>query len=89
MTCRNCGRDARIRSRGLCRTCYEAPGVRDRFQGVTIFSVRGHGLQNVGHRMPQEPVAALPGSAEKMVELERRAAAGYCLFHPCDGRIPE
>jgi hypothetical protein len=33
-----------------------------------------------------QPTAALPGTEEKVAELERRAALGLELFHPEDAR---
>lgn len=92
--CRHCGRTLTIRSRGLCQTCFDRPGVKENYPHLpSRFSAY---LSNPGHRLTgltdstgaivddPEPTGAVPGTDEKIRVLARRASKGYSLFHPLD-----
>jgi hypothetical protein len=81
--CRHCGRPKVNRPRGLCWSCYYAPGVRDLYASTSPFGRRGAGQLN-RNVPPERPTAAWPGSPAKRVVLEERAAAGVGLWHPDD-----
>ncbi len=85
MTCRNCKKRKVARPRGLCWTCYYAPGVRDLYPSTSKFARRGVGLGNQC-KAPPHPCGAAPGSESRIRTLERRAEIGAELFHPCDAR---
>jgi hypothetical protein len=82
--CRHCHAACVNRPRGLCWSCYYAPGIRDLYPPTSKFARRGVGNGSKGRRLPATPTAAPPGSAEKLAVLEARAAAGEALFHPLD-----
>lgn len=79
--CRHCRRPKVNRPRGLCWSCYCRPGVRGLYPSASKFARRGV-PDGHGPRPRPEPTRALAGSAEKLAELERRAAAGQELFVP-------
>lgn len=86
MICRHCQRVKSNRPRGLCWSCYYAPGVREQFPSTSKFARRGISDFNGRAQLP-EPTAALPGSAEKVRVLEERARLGQALWHPHDARV--
>lgn len=78
--CRVCGRIG-TRPRGLCWSCYESQCKRDSVDRECKWGITaGHG------RLPAESTQALPGTEEKILVLEERAARGEALFHPLDAR---
>ena len=85
MNCRHCQRRRANRPRGLCWTCYHAPGVREQFPSTSKFTRRGVGHQCLGQEMPA-PTSALPGTEAKVAILEERARLGQCLWHPQDAQ---
>lgn len=90
LACRHCGRPKVNRPRGLCWTCFYAPGVRDKYPSESKF----HPLANAvveeeadfnGRIVePDEPTTALPGTEEKVRVMIQRAALRQGLFHPND-----
>jgi hypothetical protein len=60
--------------------------VRDLYPPTSKFARHGAGLGRKGTRPPAEPTMATPGSAEKVVVLEQRFAAGESLWHPDDAQ---
>lgn len=83
--CRHCGKFKNVRNRGLCWSCYYGtPEVRGLYESGHPSARRGHGSAD---REPAEPTTALPGSAEKITVLERRAANGERLWHPLDAGL--
>lgn len=86
--CRHCGRTLTIRSRGLCQTCFDRPGVKESYPHLpspfnAYMTRAGHRLTGSGADDPQ-PTSAVPGTDEKIRVLEYRASQGYSLFHPLD-----
>ncbi|MGE3809161.1 MAG: hypothetical protein AB7K24_31235 [Gemmataceae bacterium] len=84
MLCRHCGRVRSNRPRGLCWSCYYAPGVREMFPSTSKFARRG---VKDGFAAPAEPTSARPGSKEKVAVLAQRAGLGQQLWHPHDQPI--
>jgi len=84
MICRHCGRAKVNRPRGLCWSCYYAPGVRDRYPSTSKFARRGEGNFNGNPDLPPTPTDARPGSPEKIAILAERARMKQSLWHPDD-----
>ena len=84
MACRHCGRNRVNRPRGLCWSCYYAPGVRERYPSTSKFAKRGVGNGNGMAPLPSLPTGARPGSPEKVAVLEQRACQRQALWHPQD-----
>jgi hypothetical protein len=82
--CRHCNRTKVNRPRGLCWSCYYAPGVRDLYPSTSKFAKRGVPDFNGRAREPA-PATRSPGDVEV---LEARAVAGESLFHPDDEVLP-
>lgn len=86
MLCRHCQIRDGNRRRGLCCRCYYTPGVRQLYPQRGPFGVKGidwHGRQ----RPLPRPTTAMPGSAEKLDVLAKRAQNCEELHHeadPCD-----
>ncbi len=78
--CRVCGRIG-TRPRGLCWSCFEDEAIRR-----TVTPQCNRGITSGHGRLPAKPTQALPGSEEKILVLEERAARGEALFHPLDAR---
>ncbi len=87
MMCRNCQKSKSNRPRGLCWTCYYAPGVRELFPSTSKFARRGLGSFNGNAPLPDEPTDASPGSDAKIMILMKRAAKRQALFHPQDSIV--
>ena len=85
--CVYCGIRKCNRSRGLCWTCYYAPGVRDKVPSTSKYAHRGTGNFSGAAPLPPVPTTAPPGTAEKLLVLEQRAKASRQLFHPADARL--
>lgn len=88
--CRHCAKGRVSRPRGLCWSCYYAPGVR------SLYAASGHsmarrGVGNLtGNRpLPKCPTNALPGTAAKLKVMGERAARGERLWHPADVTIED
>ena len=84
MVCRNCHHAKPNRPRGLCWSCYYAPGVRDRFPSTSKFAQRGIGDFNGKSVLPPFPTGAMPGTVAKVAILEQRAHMRVALWHPQD-----
>jgi hypothetical protein len=84
MLCRHCGCKAANRPRGLCWTCYYRPGIRECYPPTSKYARRGVTDFNGPAALALRPTRALPGSAEKVAVLERRARFGQSLWHPHD-----
>lgn len=82
--CAHCKQMIVNRPRGLCWGCYYKPGVKDMYPSTSKYAHRGHGNYGGGKRGPRKPTKAPPGSAEKILVLERRARAALTLWHPND-----
>jgi len=84
MICRHCGRAKVNRPRGLCWSCYYAPGVREKYPSTSKFARRGEGNFNGNPDAPPTPTRATPGSDEKIAILAERARLKQSLWHPDD-----
>lgn len=84
MSCRNCGRTAVSRPRGLCWSCYYRPGIRDLYPSTSRFGHRGIADFFGQVEMDATPTKALPGTPEKVAVLEQRARLHQSLWHPQD-----
>ncbi len=84
MMCRHCNHSRSNRPRGLCWSCYYAPGVRERYPSTSKFGRRGIGNFFGKGKLPAEPTEALPGTPEKIAVLAERARRKESLFHPDD-----
>lgn len=78
LLCRHCNLKHPNRPMNLCWVCYYTPGVRGMYLSESKYARRGEGL--VEHEGPPQPLESLPGSLEKVLDLERRAQAGQTLF---------
>lgn len=87
MLCRHCQKVKSNRPRGLCWSCYYAPGVRERFPSTSKFARRGVGNFNRRSKLPPYPTDALPGTVQKVAALEERARLGVSLWHPLDATV--
>jgi hypothetical protein len=87
MLCRHCGVCSVSRPRGLCWSCYYAPGIRERYPAKYVLSATpdGHGRS----ALPETPTRAVPGSEEKIEVLGQRARRRLELWHPGDARVEE
>lgn len=85
--CCHCNKRRASRSRGLCWLCYEDPEIRNLYQPISKFGVRGVMDRNGCRPQPLKATNALPGSLEKIAELEQRAKRGESLWHPQDARL--
>jgi len=86
MLCRSCQRKKANRPRGLCWTCYYAPGLRELFPSTSKYARRGVGICRGEVPLPDAPTQALPGTEEKIQVLMERAARNQQLFHPLDAQ---
>jgi hypothetical protein len=84
MLCRHCHAAPVSRPRGLCWSCYYAPGVRDLYPSTSKYARRGLNDFNGRATLPQAATRALPGSPEKVTILEQRARHRQALWHPQD-----
>jgi len=82
--CRHCNKAKVNRPRGLCWSCYYAPGVRDLYPSTSKFARRGVGGGNFLIVPPPTSTPARPGSPEKVAILEERARMRVSLWHPAD-----
>lgn len=87
-TCRHCRRTRANRPKGLCWSCYHTPDVRALTPPVSKFGRRSDIPTVARGRLPEPAVGVMPGSAEKVVLMCRRAAAGLALFHPDEPSVP-
>lgn len=73
------------RPRGLCWSCYYAPGVRELYPSTSKYAKRG--VPNFyGKAKACRPTKHPPGSYGKYKTLKRRAANGQELFHKNDAK---
>ncbi|MBI3409230.1 MAG: hypothetical protein HY040_12860 [Planctomycetes bacterium] len=84
MICRHCHLKSATRPRGLCWTCYNTDGVREKHPSTSRYGRRGPGNFNGMGKLPPFPTSAAPGSPEKVAILEQRAELRQALFHPDD-----
>lgn len=84
--CRSCSLAAVNRPRGLCWSCYYAPGLRESFGPMSRCGRRGIGHGSTG--LPDAPTTAAPGTPEKLAVLEARVKAGNGVWHPADAMYP-
>jgi len=84
MLCRHCQKTKSNRPRGLCWSCYYAPGVRELYPSTSKFARRGVANFNGAAPEPEAPTEAPPGSEEKIRVLMERAANKEALWHPDD-----
>ncbi len=92
--CARCGEVRMIMARGLCRHCYEIPGVRQHYPLVRpprkkkrYAPALPKDAWNRPLFEPPSPTAARPGSLEKIAVMEWRVANGYRPFHPGDATV--
>lgn len=87
--CQHCNSMRANRPRGLCWTCYYAPGRRDLYPSTSKYGRRGvceedfHG----GLQSPPLPTDAVPGTEDKIRVLEQRAAMLCSLWHEDDATL--
>ena len=80
--CHECGGyAARLGGRGLCRVCYQDPLIRREYP---LGSYEGLSVQNREPPSPEAPTDTLPGSEERILVYQERAAAGRHIRHPED-----
>lgn len=84
--CRHCSRPCRtLKSRGLCWVCHADLTIRNQYplphKGCRK---EGDGDFCGGYDYPAQGTSALPGSDEKIAELERRVADKVRTDHPHD-----
>ncbi|MFO0966809.1 MAG: hypothetical protein U0793_14650 [Gemmataceae bacterium] len=82
--CRHCHEAVICRPRRLCWGCYYAREVRELYPPTSKYARRGPGVGVFLAPLPAFPTDALPGTPEKIAELERRALMRQALFHPGD-----
>ena len=74
--CRHCGWRKRMHRRGLCRVCFDEPGVKERYKTI---GPRGRRFKHPDTEdFPPRPLHATtlkPGSPEKVEKLRKRANA--------------
>jgi hypothetical protein len=85
--CKHCHQKRVNRPRGLCWSCYYAPGIKNLHPSTSKYGRRGEGRLNL-QRLPCEPTDAAPGSPEKLEILAERARRNESLWHPMDARYP-
>jgi hypothetical protein len=88
MVCRHCRAGIVSRPRGLCWSCFYAPGVRDQYPSISKYGRRGPGNFFGSAPLPPVPTKAPPGSPEKIALLSQRAQQRQELFHPDDAAGP-
>ncbi len=86
--CKHCGKSKVNRPRGLCWTCYYAPGVKDKHPSTSKYARRGEGNFTGNAPTPHLPTTAVPGSPEKQDVLAMRAKLKQALWHPMDAAYP-
>lgn len=85
--CRHCGRPRVNRPRGLCWSCYYAPGIRENYPVLpSPGNRRGVGNDMNFHAPLPAPTGARPGTAAKCEILGQRAINGENLWHPDDAK---
>lgn len=82
--CRHCCRKRANRPKGLCWTCYYAPGVKERYGHIAPCGRRSDVPDFCRAAPLPAPTLALPGSEEKIAVLADRARKGLALHHPRD-----
>lgn len=84
--CIHCHKRLITRPRQLCRGCYYSPGLRERYPPKIVNTdSRGSGIANKRTLpLPPEPTQTRPGSEERILVLQDRAAKGFQLWHPDD-----
>lgn len=84
--CRHCGRRPVNRPRGLCRSCYYSPGVRELHPMSKFSPTKYAGEKEIhGERpLPAEPIPPGTSKADREAILSKRASALETLWHPDD-----
>ncbi len=90
-TCQNCRRENAVMcGRGLCTRCHSNLEIRYRFQSAHPLGRRGARTDaNITLPLDANPTPFLPGSPEKEAVMSQRAAAGHCVNHPLDAKLPD
>lgn len=87
MMCRHCQHAVVSRPRGLCWSCYYAPGIREKYPSTSKFGRRGVANFYGRAARPSAPTDALPGSPEKIAVLMERARLKQELWHAEDATL--
>jgi len=85
--CLHCGRYHGNRLRGLCRTCYYSPGIKEGYATRKGYYPAHAILPMDGYRY--EPTACPSGSEDKIEVMRERSAYGLPLCHPQDAGYRE
>lgn len=90
MTCLHCHRVRFIEGRGLCRMCHHKPEVRCLYAKKTThtYGHRGLGDDDSPGPLPDEVTGERPGTEEKILAMQARAARSESLFHYGDNDQP-
>lgn len=81
--CRHCHYVKATRPRGLCWSCYQAPGIRQQHP-VSRKNQYISGDFSGRAPLPSAPTSAMPGTPEKVAVMRERAAKKQSLWHPLD-----
>ena len=87
MMCRHCRVTPKSRPRGLCWSCYYAPGVRELYPSTSKYGRRGMGIFRGKVAPATFPTDARPGSEEKIAILAERVRLKQALWHPHDATL--
>jgi hypothetical protein len=84
--CIHCKKYKETRPRHLCRKCHQEPSIRAQYPPVSAHGRRMARFTNeVGPRpLPRKGTSALPGSEQKILELQQRVALGLNPWSPLD-----
>lgn len=90
IVCRHCLFRVLAKPRGLCNVCFQDRNIRNQYS-VSPFWTRKDVNDVFSDRLtyqeiPDFPVAANPGTEEKIRAMIERRSKGQGLFHPDDGR---
>lgn len=81
LNCTHCLVPCVRNKRGLCNRCYTDPIIRSIYPST---APRGLGSHNKCRGLAPEPCTAPPGSEQRIITMQMRAALGYAIFHPDD-----
>lgn len=84
--CLHCKTRSGTQARGLCRNCYNTPGLREQYPTQNATRPSGKGDDFYGAGSVPEPTKHFPGTDEYAEVLAGRVAARQQLFHPLDAR---
>lgn len=83
--CRHCQARPANRPKGLCWRCWDSPDIRKRHPSTSPHARRSAAADMVVASLPPAPVAAAPGSEEKIRAMADRVERREATFHPDDG----